>query len=247
MTLNWHLASKHRGGERVKAQMNASHMSARRKKLATDIKGHTLALKINSFRCSHLTQRQSGEQLQLMLFMCASDKDPSVSSADKCHQWCHYYLRGIFKTDHLKTACIKGAFSFPKHTHVHMCVEGGPCQISDTNEWPAHTKAHIKLGFSVTALLFGRDLSTANSASEHIHVIPQPPKRVPVERVKTRGFIRSQAVPFGKNKSKFIWIGWRPPAGRGTAVDWHLHINTTTWKNWKNGSIQVWSPAKRVS
>lgn len=130
-----------------------------------------------------------------------------------------------------------------------MCVEGGPCQISDTNEWPTCTKAHIKLGFSVTALLFGRDLSTANSASEHIHVIPQPPKRVPVERVKTRGFIRSQAVPFGKKQEQvhLDWMEtpcWKRDGGGLTSA--HKYHNTEEVKEWehpglrpsKNGSVR---------
>lgn len=60
-------------------------------------------------------------------------------------------------------------------------------------------------------------MSTANSPSEHIHVIPQPPKRVPVERAKTRGFVYSQAVLFGKtrlgsfglNIDPLLEEGWR--------------------------------------
>lgn len=76
-----------------------------------------------------------------------------------------------------------------------------------------------------------RDLSTADSPSQHIQYNPQPPKRVPDKRVKTRGFICSQRDPFKKQRQVHLdqiqTPCWRE-AGKG-----HLHNYTHTYPNTK--------------
>lgn len=133
---------------------------------------------INSFKCSFM--RHLREILQLMMFFFVS----------VCIE------RSLF---HCPTNVTNDVTNTPKHyrsfkNRIHKGHILSACTHTRT-EKTMTPNAHIKLGFTLPAVLSGRDFSTAVSPNQHILVIPQPSNRVPFKS-KNRGIYFWPVQPF---------------------------------------------------
>ena len=128
MTSTWHLVWKQKEAQRETLKWRHPICSYTNWQQTGNTEGHThYNLIVSNVLCWRRGRLEDNcNWWCACVCLCVSHKGLSVSSADKCHQWCHFYLRTIFKTDHPKSDHIKNAFCFfsvvcaPTHTNPHF-------------------------------------------------------------------------------------------------------------------------------